>query len=235
VLPAEALTGMVNTMLGSQAKLVGMNLGSDLELKIGLRLDRGSPGTFDPQSSLVRFPTADWGVSLDTAFVTAAITRKANEETAATESAASVNSVGVAYRSGGIDVTVRGVLRKCGDINWTSFVHVTPLVRKPADARSAVFAPSTQRQENDANILQGACIFFDQVLSSIANPLGSATAVIGSGVCTAPMWAPAEFDVSPGDVFYATTVDTDDIFYIAGRSTFIDGLVAARPPVPDCP
>ena len=235
VLPAEALTGMVNTMLGRQAKLVGMNIGSDLELKIGLLLDQGSPGKFDPQASLVRFPTADWGVSLDRTFVTAAITRKANEETAATDPAAGVNSVSVDYRSSGLDVTVQGVLRKCGDISWTSFVHVTPLVRKPVDARSVVFAPSTQRQENDANILQGACIVFDQVLSSIANPLGKATAVISSGVCTAPMWTPAEFNVGSDDAFYATAVDTDDIFYIAGRSTFIDNLVAARPPIPDCP
>jgi hypothetical protein len=238
VLPADKVTGMANSLLGSTTKLTGMNVGSDSDLKIGLLLDQGTPTNFDPQTSLAHFSSADWGVRLDTSFVGAAIAREAR--TAATaEPAATVNSITTAFVPNGIDVVVAGRLNKCGGINFTVNAHVTPLVRKRSDGKSILVAPSTQQTSNSGGPAF-VCAVLDKIFSDIGNsimhPQGSATATIGSGVCDSPMGDPIEFDVGPGDHFYATQVDTDGIFEVAGRSTFMDGLVTTpRPSVPACP
>jgi hypothetical protein len=238
VLPADKVTGMANALLGSTTKLTGMNVGSDLDLKIGLLLDQGTPTTFDPQTSLAHFSQVDWGVRLDTSFVGAAIAREAR--TAATaEPAATVNSINTSFVSNGIDVVVDGRLNKCGGINFTVNAHVTPLIRKRSDGKSILVAPSTQHTSNSGGPAF-VCAVLDKIFSDIGNsimhPQGSATATIGSGVCDSPMGDPIEFDVGPGDHFYATAVDTDGIFEVAGRSTFMDGLLTApRPPVTPCP
>jgi hypothetical protein len=236
VLPSGALTSMADSMLGSTTNLVGMNVGSDLDLKIGLTLDQGAPTTFDAQTSLPHFPSADWGVRLDTAFVTAAITSTARSSAAALDPAASISSVNVAYNPAGIDVVAMGALNKCGTIHFASNVHVTPLVRRRADGKVIVVAPSSSTQSNDAGIGNGICIVFDQILQSFAHPMGRATATISTGgECAFPMGSPVEFDAGPNDHFYAIAVDTDAFFYIAGRSTFMDQLVSPRPAVTPCP
>ncbi len=237
VLPAVSLTAMADTMLSSTTSLAGMNVGSDLDLKIGLTLDQGTPSTFDPQTSLPHFPSADWGVRLSTSFVSAAIERTARQAATGADPAVSVDSVSVSYVPGGIDVTVRGALNKCGTIRWTDEAHVTPLVRMRTDGKFILVAPSTDKMTNDAGLLNVVCVALDQVFQSLANPLGRATATINQfGVCGFPMSRdPVEFDAGPNDHFYATAVDTDELFYVAGRSTFMDQIVGARPPVPSCP
>jgi hypothetical protein len=247
VLPVAPLTGMVDGLVGASTNVVGMNLGSDRDLKIGLRFDRGAPGNFESHTSLTRYQSVDWGVSLDTSFVTAAIARAAAAEAVAQDPSARVTPpVVVTYRKSGIYVDVEGVLKKCGDIAWESRVHVTPLVRQRADGKSILVAPSTQTQTNSANLVSGSCFVFDQLLQSFGNPLGSATLTIRTGgECAFPMGDPIEFEAGAGDTFYATTVDTDEIFYVAGRSTFMDRLAEEarqageisipRPPVEPCP
>jgi hypothetical protein len=240
VLPAKQVTSIADKLLNSSTKLVGINVGSDLRLKIGLQLDQGTPTTFDSSfAELSRFPSDDWGVRLDTAFVNAAISRTTTAKVTAVDPSNSVSSIAVQYNdhfNPSIDVTVMGTLNKCGTVHWTSNVHVTPLIRKRADGKSILVVPSTQTTTNDAGLIKGACVVLDKIIQSLVDPLGSSTAVISTGgVCAFPMAVPVEFDVSATDHFYATTVETDGIFYVAGRSTFMDQIVGQRPPVPSCP
>src|SRR5205823_5747940 len=139
-----------------------------------------------------------------------------------------------------IDVTATGTVQKCATVHWTSKVNVTPLVRQRADGKSILVVPSTQETQHDNPAGAVVCGLLDivgQIFGSLIHPLGSATATVSThGECAFPMTAdPLEFNVSTNDHFYATTVDTDQFFYVAGRSTFMDQIVGQRPAVPSCP
>jgi hypothetical protein len=243
-LPTAALTSIAEKMLGVKTRLIGLDIGSDSGVKIGFLLDSGSPRTFDPFVTFGHLPSSDWGVMLDTSFVTAAVTAQINTQIGAIPSA-TVDAVSVAFQQGStlgagtIAVTVKGTLHKCGNIHFTSAVTVSVAILRRSDG-TVVFGPMTQTTTNDANLPQGACIVLDQIFSSIANPLGSATGTVSQGgPCVNPLGDPVQFNASPNDVFYATAVDTDNVFFVAGRSTFMDGVLgpgaAGRAPVPNCP
>lgn len=251
VLPADKLTSMVAGLTGSTPTLVGMNVGSSDDLKIGLTLNQGSPQTFDPNVHIFQgISNVDWAVNLDPSFLRAKISGVVAAG-AAMQPDVSVTSTSVSFADGTssptgtgsaeIDATAKGTLNKCkafGTIHWTANVTILPLVRKRADGKPVLFAPNTQTTSNDANILNGVCVILDQFFQSIANPLGSATVTIG-GVCSNPVGDPLQFDVGTNDQFYGTDVATLDgtpvgAFQVAGRSTFIDQLFPGRPPVPSC-
>ena len=245
-LPTGALTTIANTMLGvTDTNLTGLNVGSDGGLKIGFLLDRGSPSAFDSSVTFGHLLAPDWAVMIDKSFVTAAIVKKVTDRVTQMPDA-TLNSTSIAFNQdlspgeGSITVTANGTLNKCGGINFTATVEVTPLVRRRSDGSAVVFAPTTQKTTNSANFGQGICILLDQIFSSIANPLGLANATVNlAGQCVNPMGDPVQFSVNPGDQFYATEIDTDNVFVVAGRSTFLDGVLGSdpsgRPPVASCP
>lgn len=245
-LPTGAITTIANTMLGvTDTNLTGLNVGTDGGLKVGFLLDKGTPTTFDSFVTFGHLLPPDWAVEIDKTFVTAAIVKKVSDQVGKTPNA-SVDSTSVSFDPdsspgvGSITVTVKGTLNKCGGIHFTSVVAVSPQVWRRSDGMAVVFAPTMQTTSNDAGIAQYVCLFLDAVFSSIGNPLGSATATVNlAGRCVNPMGDPVQFTVKPGDQLYATEVDTDSIFMVAGRSTFLDGVLppdaTGRPPVPSCP
>jgi hypothetical protein len=50
---------------------------------------------------------------------------------------------------------------------------------------------------------------------------------IGCSTCNYCTKNPVQLDVGPGDTFYETAIDTDGVFYLSGRGSFMDGLLAA--------
>jgi hypothetical protein len=252
-LPADKITDMVKTMLGIAPSLTGIAIGSDLDLKIGLLLDRGTPHGFDSQATFSHFPKDDWGVTLDTSFVTAAITEKLNAEVKknpdATADSISVKYVKAQYSSGPvmeIDVTVKGTLHKCQDpfsgawIPFTIDVAVQPVFRRLPSGESLLTMPYTQTTSNGANAWQVACgvldaigKFFGTLVSSLTGGGMATLEINNAGVCKFRM-SEVGFDVGPSDHFYGVDVDTDGVFYIAGRSTFMDRILGSRGSVPAC-
>jgi hypothetical protein len=239
-LPTASIQSIVDKMVGATTKLKGLNVGTDNGLKIGFLLDRGSPMTFDPYVSFFHLPSNDWGILLDTSFTTAQVMARIKDEVA-TVDGATADSVSISYDRGGsngtgsIGVTVNGTVHKCGDVHFKSEVTVSLSVHRRSDG-TVLFGPMVQKTTNDANIF---CQALGAIFGILTHPFGDSTAVINTGgACVSPMGNPIQFDVGPNDQFYATSIDTDGVFFIAGRSTFMDALFpndATRPPVPVCP
>lgn len=134
-------------------------------------------------------------------------------------------SVNVDYTSAGIDVNVAGFLDLpvCG-VNFTSALTVSPQVCKNTAGTSVIRACTGQPQTNTS---AGVCAAI--VLSFTG---GLSTAVVGSGGGSSngcSVLSEVQFGSDANDVFYATDVDTDGVFYIAGRSTFIDRIKSQSP------
>jgi hypothetical protein len=274
VLPAQKLTTIADTMLSTPAdtilgtpakdvttQLTGMTVGSDGDLRIGLRLDQGTTRPFPATALPVndfgrgRLPqnSVDWVVELDPSFVTAVITSKVTAEVAARGPDFNLDSPGISVQflandAGGpaIDVTATGTM-KTGClalpggplIHWASKTHIDPLVRKRTDG-SIVVAPTSQTNTTDVHVGTFFCAILDGLWNGITHPLGQATITVNpGGLYTGGVYAfplgkdPVEFDAAPGDHFYATSVDTDTLFSVGGRSTSMD-VQFPRPPVPIC-
>jgi hypothetical protein len=241
VLPADQITGVATKLTGTAATLKGINVGSDLELKIGFELNAGVPSPFSSQAFVSRFSTADWGIRMDTNLFTSAITASVNKQITASYPTAALTSLGISFTPDGIDLNIGGSIGTgpCGTVTFTSKSLVTPLVRKNAEGTSLLLAPSSAP---NTSMSAGAtlCVLLDSIGRSFADPLGSATLDVRTGGCL-DVLAPVQFsagkdpkDPTKDDVFYATDVDTDTLFYIAGRSTFIDRELGPRPDVPSC-
>lgn len=240
-LPTSSLTSIADKMIGSSTTLKGLNVGSDSGLKIGFLLSKGSPVTFDPSVSFGHLLSNDWGVMIDKAFVTAQVMSRLTDEVAKVDGA-TVDSVSIDFGqgssngTGSIGVTVKGTVHKCGDVHFKSEVTVSLSVHRRSDG-TVLFGPMVQKTTNDANIF---CQALAAIFGILTHPFGDSTAVINTGgACVSPMGDPIQFNIAPNDQLYATAIDTDNIFFVAGRSTFMDGVfgpnAAGRAPVPVCP
>ncbi|MEZ4772603.1 MAG: hypothetical protein R3D00_05415 [Bacteroidia bacterium] len=232
VVQADGLLNMAAGLAGSPVQITGVVLGSDLELKVGLRFDVGTPGIFDPQVSLSHFPDADWGVSLDTSLLSMAVRRSAIAQATGTDPRVSINGVGISYTPAGFDVKAAGMINLCGGINFTASTLVKPQLCRKSDGQIALQVCSGKATTTPKiNVLQGICYLGSQFLGAFSG--GWANAVIKTGNC--PDMGIVSFQAGPGDILYGIKLDTDNIFYIAGRSTFMDARISRNPAPADCP
>jgi hypothetical protein len=230
VVPTKAVTDAIGK-LGASTTIDGVNLGTDGDFKLGLRV-QGLPGrTFEPQTALSHFPSDDWAIDIDPDLIKPAIGAIV---------ASGARSVGlVPNGSARVELDPGGVLRiyqnvgGCGAGNignvyalvTMSIVRVGPAGPPP---KTQYVLRAVKVSDGDARVK--AC----GLVSHLAN--GLATATIGPGTsnpCTDAM-ATISFEVSPSEWFYATALDTDGVFYIAGRSSSADSWRGARPEVPSC-
>jgi len=253
VLPGQKIVDVVGGIAGGAVELIGVALGTDGDLKIGFLLDQGTPLPFDAATSLTRYPQADWGVLIDPSFITAAITRKVTTAAAAAAgnvATVTVTGVTVSYERPTlgenlirVDVGASASRSNC-TVLLSIEVKISPAVRRNANGRSALVTPTSQSLTPQVN----ACAVFQLLLLEAEKLLfGRAEATVCSpGPCPAPsppdpcpQMAEVEFEAGTGDRFYAIDLDTDGVFYITGRSAFLDRVLAseglpARPPVPPC-
>jgi hypothetical protein len=232
LLPVGQLTGMVSGIAQTPVNMTGVTLGTDGDLKVGFLLDAGAQFAFDPFVTLSHFANADWGVFIDPSFITTAVQRQA-VQLATADPRVKNPRVDVAYTQGSIDVNVSGFvdLPVCG-FNFTASVPLIPRVCKNAAGVSVLQMCSGQPvSQTTAGVCSAIVLSFTG---------GAATAVVGSGgsnTCTT--LGEIQFGADTNDVFYATDIDTDGVFYIGGRSTFMDGIAgigANRQPMPPpCP
>ncbi|MDX2249703.1 MAG: hypothetical protein SF052_23165 [Bacteroidia bacterium] len=231
VVQADGLLKMASDLAGTPVQVTGVALGSDLELKVGLRFDVGIPGVFDPQVSLSHFPDADWGVSLDTSLLSMAVRRSAIAQATATDPRLSIGGVNITYTPFGFEVKAAGTINLCGGISFTASTLVKPQLCRKSDGRVVLQVCSGKAETSpQTNVLQVICYLGSQFLGSFSG--GWANAVIKTGNC--PDMGTVSFQAGPGDVLYGIKLDTDNIFYIAGRSTFMDGRLSRTPAPADC-
>ncbi|SFR22157.1 hypothetical protein SAMN04488564_10681 [Lentzea waywayandensis] len=241
VIPTALVTELAGSLTGGSAKVIGANLASDGDLKLGFTLDAGTPATFAPETLLVHHPADDWGFELDSTLAAGLVTAQAKASVAANDFQAIVDSVKVEFSRQGIAVAVDAThkqSRPCPDIHFKArSLTVLSVLKDPAGKSVLTAKSGTPAVTDDAGLVSKFCYFFGTVI------FGKATLVIGPAAPTAPCPGVLGPSLSFGfgtDTFYGTSVDTDETFYISGRSSHLDELLAGstrpaeRPPVPNC-
>jgi hypothetical protein len=229
VIPTKAVTDVFKS-LDAPATIDGMSLGTDGDFKLGLHVKGVTGQTFDPQTTLSLFPSTDWAIDIDPTLMQSAIGTKATEEADKLSQIglASTGTVRVVIDPGGI-VRIYQPMQGCGSGNLGNmYVRVRMSI-----ARIGPNAPPPGTRYV-LNALQD--IDFD---GAVRNCLNTKPLVFFGGlgflrVGQCEVMTDIQFKISPKDWFYATALDTDGVFYIAGRSTFLDALRSALPPVPTC-
>jgi hypothetical protein len=229
VLPTKAVTDVFSS-LEAPSTIDGVNLGTDRELKLGLHVKGVTGQTFDPQTTLSRFPSTDWAIDIDPTLMQSAIGSKVTKEADKLSQfgMASTGTVRVVIDPGGI-IRIYQPMQGCGSGNLGNmYVRVRMSIgRIGQDAPP----PGTRYV---LNALQD--IDFDGAVRNCLNTKPPIFFVgLGSlrvGQCE--VMTDIQFRISPKDWFYATALATDGVFYIAGRSTFVDASRSTVPPVPVC-
>jgi hypothetical protein len=192
----------------------------------------------------MHFPTADWGVAIDPSFVKQAISKKIIEAAKNVSSLVKVRGVNVFFETfplpdGGRDNSVWVYAPADVDSQWHCNVpasiraDISPKICRNASGRSALVGCVVKTVEPHLN----ACIVIESLIFGVAK-----AKVCTPGPCPkpppedpCPQMNELQFDVGPGDTFYASGLETDEnAFYIAGRSTFLDGILPSRPAVAAC-
>jgi len=230
VVPTKAVTDAVGK-LGASTTIDGINLGTDADFKLGLHVKGNAGRTFEAQTALSHFPSDDWAIDIDPDLIKPAIGGIV---------ASGASGVGLTPNgSARVEFDPGGVLRiyqnvgGCGAGNignvyalvTMSIVRVGP--QGPPPGTQYVLRAL---QTSDADARVKTCI----LVSHLGN--GLATATIGPGTSSAcsDVMAKIAFQVSPSEWFYATALDTDGVFYIAGRSSSADAWRGPRPEVASC-
>ena len=244
VLPTRTILELVGNIADTTVQIAGIALGTDQNLKIGLRLDQGAAETFDPVTR-VGAQLSDWRVRIDTSFITAAVAKKVRAQAAAHSPPVTVGDIRVEYtRQLAATPPPRSILVVDAPATATTLGCVVP-VRIHAEialdvrrnlANSSVI---TYRDTIAADPTLTFCIMFKSLL------YGRSTMVVCTdGRCPTPAppdpcpaLATVQFEVGPRDVFYGVAISTDNTFAIFGRSTLVDASLPPgdRPPVPSCP
>jgi hypothetical protein len=232
VLPTKAVTDVFSS-LDAPSTIDGVNLGTDRDFKIGLRVKDVAGQTFDPQTNLGRFPSTDWAIDIDPTVMKSAIGKKATNEAdklgpLVAVAASSTAKVRVEIDPGGI-VRIYQPMEGCGSGNLGNmYVRVMMSIARigpngpPPSTRYVLNAPQD--------------IDFDARVKTCLNtkPLIFFGGLNFARVGQCEVMTDIQFKASPNDWFYATALDTDGVFYIAGRSTFVDASRSTVPPVPVC-
>jgi hypothetical protein len=199
VFSADAAVQQIGTLLASSPNVIGMDLGTDNDLKLGLLFGDtngnpiGTPFTFDWQSPPlvsqdppVLDNPGDWGLQIDTSLVTPSIIAKATAAATATDSSVTVTGATISYSASGIVVVITGTksMGVCGSIPFTAEDTITPSIcsctsNVNANLRMCPAKPITTPKYK--NPVQEACAVTGGIFDAIGNAVSSvATAVAQS-------------------------------------------------------
>ncbi|MGH7450472.1 MAG: hypothetical protein ACRENG_03945, partial [bacterium] len=212
---------------------------SDQDLRIALLMDRGSPLTFSSQTWLR--PGDDWGVSIDTSFVASSIRKKveakAREKDPAISITVNLTFTKSFYTTGPrdeiiIDAAGRAPQGLCGVVNFSLKATAMPRVCRNANGRSVLqICEGPSKITPALGLWSGPCLLFKTIFTG-----GMAVANITTATpLSCPEATELQFSAGPNDDLYATRIDTDGVFYIAGRSQFLDAALGKTPGAPACP
>jgi hypothetical protein len=232
VLPTQQITKMVAGIAGSPVNLTGVAIGTDGDLKIGLLMDQGSSIPFVAQAFLR--PGEHWGVRIDTSLVSTSIRKTVIEKAAQQSSSIVIDNVAASFTEGEIVIDAAGHAPQglCGVVNFSAKARARPRVCRKANGRSALQiceGPSTTSP--DLGLWSGPCLLFRTIFTG-----GLAVANIATSTPqSCPELAELQFSAGANDDLYATKIDTNNIFFITGRSQLMDTRSGTTPPMPTCP
>ncbi|HTN52803.1 MAG TPA: hypothetical protein VML50_10410 [Anaeromyxobacter sp.] len=259
---ATSILDTVSQLSGAQAThVVGLDVGSDRDLKLGLVLDQGTAlAPFDSSVALgppVLPNDVDWAVRLDTGLVTAAIGAMLPSQVAKQNPSVSVTVTGVTYTQtsglvpGDISVTATGTISvgavplcHASNVPLTLQLDLTPGVCKNAQGTPVLqFCPSgqptaTPKPTNTCESTELVAANFDQVMATLGSAiLGDTVAVVRTGSFDQCGGASMPMSFTNGsDVLYPVAVYTGGVFYLGGRSKLMDQQKPGRTALPAaCP
>ncbi|WHZ28242.1 MAG: hypothetical protein OJF51_003040 [Nitrospira sp.] len=234
-IPSKSIVDMISGLLSGPVNLTGVAVGSDQHLKIGLVLDQGNRIPFDPLAGF-RHQNADWGVLIEKGFLQTGITSNITSRAAASAPPVTITATTVDLLPGEFHVTASGFATTTGlscNVPVSLEVSIPANICKNAMNQSVLsLCPGVPKATPTITF----CAFWDTII------FGQSTATIrtcptcppqSTGTCQNQV---VQFSAGPNDVFYATELDTDGVFYLSGRSTFMDTTLPGRAAAPNvCP
>lgn len=241
----DGVMAVLRTRLALDVHAIGIDLGTDQHLVLGLLLDAGTPSTFDNiASALGHSDDVDWAVELDTALLAPAIRSKVLELARQRISGAVFSgSPSVAFESAGITLGLAGTAPAgvCGGVPFSASALALPAVcgyALGACANTPAHPIAVTVTPRDSG--QAACLDVAKFLKSIADQVHAVTVALAGGTpaststpptCTA-ITSPVQYAIGKHDVVYPLRLDTDEAFIVAGRSQLMDNLNPQRTPPP---
>lgn len=242
-LSADPLSSVVEKLSGQSPNLVALSAGTNSNgMKLGFVFDVGTPDPFDSDNLTIfqdfNSSEVDWGIDIDTEYVASTIDREVRQAMLNSHSAARYDGSVINFNRDGIEVQATGTIRICGDFRVRAKTIVTPRIRHNSEGLSVLQAPASQPETSkDWTSLQALCAGIDALGRFIgdlfAKPLGKHSLVVVSG-CRDVLGEPIEITPAAGERFYATTISTNGLFLIGGRSSAVDATTPERAGVQAC-
>jgi len=248
-LPIAPISDMIRSITGASPQVTGVAVGSDADLKIGLRFDQPGALPFDSSTFATHLPRGDWAVRLSTALidqkldelVTSAITDKVGPIAVVS------HPVSVTYVPGELRVAASFSIANCPNFRMT----VKPIIKSSmCSAAGSSTLRMCQDPKDPARVdgsvgTGGLCAAWETVKLSFRG--GWAVARVGpaSGNSDCQVNQAIQFPAGAWckvggalvrDDFYATGIDTDGTILIVGRSAAMDQCTGRAPQRPAaCP
>jgi hypothetical protein len=233
-IPLDGILQFVTDMTQVTANVIGVDFGTDQDVKLAVQLDKGSPSTFDPSfTQFPHFPDSDWLLSLDTSFLSSSIASNISRQETQLDAGVTASTPVIAFTSNGITVDGGGTKSAgiCGNVRFIFKYTATPKVcnRNGKSVFSLCVYNTQPPTIPDAG--QSACVGIGAFFSGLFTS-GLATAVI-STPCQEKGYLNLQL---AQDSLYATKIDLDNQFLIVGRSQMMDAANPGRPALPQaCP
>lgn len=230
--PLHGVLQFVTDMTKISANVVGVDLGTDQDLKLAIQLDAGGTTAFDPSySQFSHFPDSDWLLSLDKSLLSSSIS--ANVAARATQLDPGIVSTTpvVAFTPAGITVDGGGTAAAglCGSVPFTFKYTAVPKVcgRNGASVFSLCVYPTQRPTRHYRDAGQEVCVGLGSFFS------GLFTSGLAEAVITTPCQERANLNLQLAqDALYVTKVDLDDQFLVIGRSRLMDTSNPGRAVLP---
>ena len=244
--PLDSVLASMGDKLGANLRPLGIDLGTDGDLVVGLLLSGFGSSPFDNfATGLARSPDVDWALQIDTTLLVPAIQAHAVAE-AKKQQVTIAPKPTVEFLREGIRITAAGSYRLpvCGDVAFTGTITASTgvcgnlpggCVRIP-NLPDALRGPSPVIVAAPRDDAQGACISGALALSDLRDAFASLGKALTGQRNSDPKVEETCFALGTqrayrlGDDFlYPSQLDTDEWFVLKGRSLKMDAL-NRRPP-----
>ncbi|MDQ2936761.1 MAG: hypothetical protein M3R67_04555 [Acidobacteriota bacterium] len=234
--PLDGILQFVTDMTKISANVIGVDFGTDQDLKLAVQLDKGNPIAFDPSyTQFSHFPDSDWLLSLDTNLLSSYISSNIVARETQLDAGIVATTPVVTFTPAGITIDGGGSKSagSCGSVPFTFKYSAVPKVcsRNGMSVFSMCIyttqPPTRHYRDAGQEVCVGLGSFFGGLFTS-----GLAEAVIST-----PCQEKAYLNLKLAqDALYVTKVDLDNQFLVIGRSQLMDASNPGRTVLPQsCP
>jgi hypothetical protein len=235
-IPLHGILQFVTDMTKISANVIGVDFGTDQDLKLAIHLDKGNTTTFDPTyTQFSHFPDSDWLLELNTSLLSSYISSNISARETQLDASIVATPPVVNFTRAGITIDGGGSKSAgaCGSVPFTFKYTAVPKVCSRSG--NSVFSMCVNNTEpptpHYVNAAQQVCVGVGALFSG-GFPMGLADAVI-STPCQEKAYLNFQL---VADQLYVTKIDLDNQFLVIGRSRLMDVSNAGRPVQPvACP